>query len=130
LAYLKAHPEGTGKVGCVGFCWGGAMANRLAVHAPDLSAAVAFYGRQAPVEDVPKIRAALLLHYAELDERINAGIPAFEGALREHGVDYTVHLYEGVNHAFHNDTAPSRYDEAAARLAWQRTVDFLREKLR
>jgi len=126
---LKAHPISTGKVGVVGFCFGGGMANTLAVRIPDVvSAAAAFYGRQPAAEDVPKIRASLLLHYAELDKRINAGWPTYEAALKAAKVKYTAHIYPGVNHGFHNDTTP-RYDEAAARLAWQRTIDFLRANL-
>jgi carboxymethylenebutenolidase len=130
VAYAKAHPRSTGKVGCVGFCWGGGMANQLAVHAPDLTAAVAFYGRQAAAEDVPKIKASLLLHYAGLDQGINAGIPAYETALKQAKVDYTLYMYENTQHAFHNDTSSARYDEAAAKLAWQRTIAFFKEKLR
>ena len=129
-AFLRSHTHGTGKVGCFGFCWGGGMANRMAVHDAQLQAAVAFYGRQAPAEDVPKIKAALLLHYAGLDRRINAGIKPYEVALKEHGIDYTLHIYPGVNHAFHNDTAPSRYDEKAAKLAWERTLAFLGDRLK
>jgi carboxymethylenebutenolidase len=106
------------------------MANQLAVHSPDLLAAVPFYGRQPAAEDVPKIKAALLLQYAGLDERINAGIPAYEAALKAANVEYQVHVYDGVNHAFHNDTSPTRYDEAAAKLAWQRTLDFFEEHLK
>jgi carboxymethylenebutenolidase len=128
-SYLASHDESTGRVGCVGFCWGGAMAGQLAIHAPDLSAAVAFYGRQPDVEDVPRVRVPLLLHYAALDERINAGIPAFEEAAKTHGIEYTLYMYEGTNHAFHNDTSPARYDEEAARLAWTRTIEFLRTHL-
>jgi|TARA_B100001971_G_C18226778_1_gene561046 carboxymethylenebutenolidase len=105
------------------------MANQLAVNAPELSAAVPFYGRQADAEDVPKIRASLLLHYAGLDKRINSGIADFETALKQASVDYTIHMYEGVNHAFHNDTSVARYNYEAAELAWQRTIEFLTEKL-
>ncbi len=124
------NADGTnGRVGCVGFCWGGGMANALAVNSSDLNAAVAFYGRQPATADVPKIRAALLLHYAELDERINAGIADYEAALEAAGVEFTVHVYEGVNHAFHNDTSPTRYDEAAATLAWSRTIEFFKTHL-
>ena len=130
VSYAKTHQRSTGRVGCVGFCWGGGMANQLAVHSEQLQAAVAFYGRQASAEDVPRIKASLMLHYAGLDTRINAGIPAYEAALREHGVDYVVHLYDGVNHAFHNDTSPTRYDETAAKLAWQRTIAFFDAKLK
>jgi len=129
LDYLRSLEGCNGKVGCVGFCWGGAMAGRLAVHDPRLQASVSYYGGQPPVTDVPKIKASLLLHYAGLDERINAGIPAYEAALKANGTDYRLYVYDGVNHAFNNDTSPTRYDEAAARLAWQRTIDFLKEKL-
>jgi carboxymethylenebutenolidase len=122
--YLPSRKDFNGKTGCVGFCWGGAMANHLAVNVPELDAAVAFYGRQPEVADVPKIKAAVQLHYGELDERINAGIPAYEEALIKNGIRYELHMYKGVNHAFHNDTAPTRYNEAAAKLAWQRTIDF------
>jgi carboxymethylenebutenolidase len=127
--HLKAHPGCTGNVGVVGFCFGGWIANMMAVRIPDLKAAVPFYGGQPPVEDVPKIQAPLLLHYAELDERVNAGWPAYEEALKEHNKEFTVYFYTGVNHGFHNDTTP-RYDEEAAKLAWQRTIDFFNEKLR
>lgn len=127
--YIKGRKDAGGKIGCVGFCWGGAMANSLAVHVPQLKAAVAFYGRQADVKDVPKIKAALQLHYAALDERINAGIPAYEAALKENGITYELYMYENVNHAFHNDTAPSRYNEAAAKLAWERTLQFFKKQL-
>lgn len=129
VEYLKTRSDSTGKVGCVGFCWGGAMANQLAVHVPDLKAAVPFYGRQPDVADVPNIKAAVQLHYGGLDERVNAGIPAYEEALKKAGVKYELYVYEGAQHAFHNDTAPTRYNEAAARLAWERTVKFLKEKL-
>ena len=129
VSFLKAHEGSTGKVGCVGFCWGGAMANQLAVHSPDMLAAVAFYGRQPAAEDVPKIKGSLLLHYAGLDKRINEGIPDFIAALKSAGVDYRMHMYDGVNHAFHNDTSEARYDAEAAKLAWKRTVDFLKDKL-
>lgn len=129
VRYLKTHPRSTGKVGCVGFCWGGAMANQLAVHARDLDAAVPYYGRQPAVEEVSKITAPLLLHYGGLDERINAGIPEYEAALKAAGVDYRLYVYEGAEHAFNNDTNPGRYHEEAARLAWQRTIAFFNEKL-
>ncbi len=122
--YLKGRKDCNGFTGCVGFCWGGALVNQLAVNVPGLNAAVAFYGRQADVADVPKIKAALQLHYAGLDERINAGIPAYEEALKKNNVKYELYLYEGVNHAFHNDTSGARYNEAAAKLAWKRTLDF------
>ena len=127
--FLQTQANGTGKVGCVGFCWGGAMANQLAIHAPDLKAAVSFYGRQPDAADVPSMKAAVQLHYGGLDERINAGISAYEAALKTAGVPYELHLYEGVQHAFNNDTAPTRYNEAAAKLAWERTIKFLKEKL-
>lgn len=128
--YLKSRTECTGKIGCVGFCWGGAMANQLAVNIPDLKAAVPFYGRQPEAADVPKIKAALQLHYGGLDERLNAGIPAYEEALKKTGTAYELYVYEGAQHAFHNDTAPTRYNEAAAKLAWERTLKFFGEKLK
>jgi carboxymethylenebutenolidase len=123
VRYLQARPECTGQVGCVGFCFGGGVANALAVRIPDLAAAVAFYGAQPPAEDVPKIKAPLLLHYAGLDDRIDAGWPAYEAALKAAGVRYTAYFYDGVNHGFNNDTTP-RFDEDAAALAWQRTLEF------
>lgn len=126
--YLRDHEGSTGKVGAVGFCYGGGVCNALAVAYPDLAASVPFYGRQPAVEDVPKIEAPLLLHYAGLDERINAGWPAFEAALKANGKIYTAYIYEGVNHGFHNDTTP-RYDAAAAELAWSRTLDFFAANL-
>ncbi len=129
LEFLRNLAESNGKVGCVGFCWGGRMAGVLAVNDPRLQAAVAYYGGQPDVDDVPAIRASLMLHYAGLDERINAGIPAFEAALKAHNVDYRLFRYDGVNHAFNNDTSPTRYDAEAAGLAWQRTMDFFRSKL-
>jgi len=129
LDYLRKHKDGNGKVGCVGFCWGGRMANLLAVNDPNLKAAVAYYGSQAEVADVPKIKASLMLHYAGLDERINAGIPAYEAALKQHKIDYQIFIYEGVNHAFNNNTSPTRYNEAAAKLAWGRTIDLFKKKL-
>ena len=127
--FLRDHPDGTGKVGCVGFCYGGGVCNALAVAYPGLAASVPFYGRQPDIADVPKIEAPLMLHYAELDERINAGWPAYEAALKENGKEYQAFIYEGVNHGFHNDTTP-RYDEAAATLAWERTMGFFDDKLR
>lgn len=129
VKYLKTHPQSTGKVGCMGFCWGGGVANQVAVHSPDLNAAVPFYGRQPVPEDVPKIKASMLLHYAGLDERINAGIEAFEAALKEASVEYKMFMYEGAGHAFFNDTG-SRYHKEAANLAWERTIAFLKEKLK
>jgi carboxymethylenebutenolidase len=129
VQYLKTHPQSTGKVGCIGFCWGGGVANQVAVNSPDLAAAVPFYGRQPASEDVPKIKASLLIHYAGLDERINAGIEAFEAALKKASVEYKIYMYEGAGHAFFNDTG-SRYHQEAAQLAWQRTISFLKEKLK
>ncbi len=129
IQYMKGRKDSTGKTGCVGFCWGGAMANNLAVNVPELKAAVAFYGSQPKLEDVSKIKAALQLHYAGLDERINAGIPPFEAALKQHQINYELYRYEGVNHAFHNDTSAARYNEEAAKLAWGRTLDFFRKHL-
>ncbi len=127
---LKSHEFASGKVGVVGFCFGGGMANTLAVRIPDvIVAAVPFYGRQPAAADVPKIKAALLLHYAELDRRINEGWPAYEKALKESDIPYTAYIYKGVNHGFHNDTTP-RYDADAAKLAWQRTIDFFNKTLR
>lgn len=127
---LKTHAFSNGNVGVVGFCFGGGIANELAVRMPEvIAAAVPFYGRQPATNDVPKIKASLLLHYAEMDQRVNAGWPAYEKALKAAGVRYTTHLYKGTNHGFHNDTTP-RYDEAAAKLAWQRTVDFFNANLR
>ncbi|WP_315821958.1 dienelactone hydrolase family protein [Paraflavitalea speifideaquila] len=128
--YLKARKDCNGKTGCVGFCWGGALANQLAVNVPDLKAAVAFYGRQPDAADVPKIKAAVQLHYGGLDERVNAGIPAYEEALKKAGVSYEIFTYEGANHAFHNDTAPTRYNETAAKQAWERTLKLFGEKLK
>ena len=128
--YLQTRKDANGNFGCVGFCWGGAMANSLAVNVPSLKAAVAFYGRQAEAADVPKIKAAIQLHYGGLDERVNAGIPAYEEALKKNNIPYELYIYDGANHAFHNDTAPTRYNEAAAKLAWQRTMDFFKKHLR
>jgi carboxymethylenebutenolidase len=130
VRYLKTHPASTGKVGVIGFCWGGGMANQVAVNSPDLSAAVPYYGRQPAPEDVSKIRTSLLLHYAGDDERINKGIPAFEAALKKASVDYKIYMYEGAKHAFNNDTNAARYNKEAAQLAWQRTIAFLKEKLK
>ncbi len=128
--YLKTREDCSGKFGCIGFCWGGAMANQLAVNVPDLKAAIPFYGRQPEARDVPRIKAALMLHYAGMDDRVNAGIPAYEEALKKAGIQYQLFTYEGAQHAFHNDTAPTRYNEAAAKLAWSRSVAFLKEKLK
>lgn len=130
VRYLNSHPASTGKVGVVGFCWGGAMANQLAVYSRDVSAVVPYYGRQPSPEEVPKIRASLLLHYAGADSGINAGIPAFESALKEARVDYKLYMYDGAQHAFNNDTSPTRYNKEAAQLAWQRTIAFFKEKLK
>jgi carboxymethylenebutenolidase len=127
--YLKVHPGCTGKVGVVGFCFGGGIANLMAVRIPDLAAAVPFYGSQPPAEDVPDIKAPLLIHYAGLDTRVNEGWPAYEAALKSNKKEYKAYIYPGVNHGFHNDTTP-RFDKAAAELAWQRTIDFFREKLK
>jgi carboxymethylenebutenolidase len=129
VEYLKTGPQATGKVACMGFCWGGGVTNQVAVNAPDLAAAVPFYGSQPAPEDVPKIKAAMLIHYAGDDERINAGIPAFEEALKKAGVEYEIYMYEGAGHAFMNDTG-TRYNKEAAELAWRRTVAFLKEKLK
>ncbi|WP_428644466.1 YghX family hydrolase [Roseibium sp.] len=126
--YLLNHDDSTGKVGAVGFCYGGGVVNAIAVAYPELAAGVPFYGRQPAAADVPKIQAALMLQYAELDERINAGWPAFEAALKENGKDYVAYVYPGVNHGFHNDTTP-RYDEASAKLAEERTITFFKEHL-
>jgi carboxymethylenebutenolidase len=127
--FLKAHESTTGRVGAVGFCYGGGVVNELAVRRPDLGAGVPFYGRAAAVEDVPQIRAPLMIQLAGLDERVNAGYPDYEAALEAAGKDFTVHVYEGANHGFHNDTTP-RYDEEMARLAQDRTIAFFNEHLR
>jgi carboxymethylenebutenolidase len=130
VKYLKTHPLSTGKVGVVGFCWGGEMANKLVVSTSDLLAAVPYYGLQPASGEVPNIKAALLLHYAGIDEGTNKGIPAFEEALKKAGVDYQLFMYEGAKHAFNNDTRPDRYHKEAAALAWKRTIDFLNRKLK
>lgn len=127
--HLNTRKDVTGKYGCVGFCWGGAMANSLAVEVPSLKAAVAFYGRQPDTAKVPNIKAAVQLHYAGLDERVNAGAAAYEAALKANNINYELYMYDGVNHAFHNDTAPTRYNEAAAKQAWQRSMDFFKKYL-
>lgn len=130
VKYLKTHPKSNGKVGCTGFCWGGAMTNNVAVNAPDLDAAVPYYGRQPAPGDVEKIKAPVMAHYAGNDPGINAGIPAFEEALKKAGKEYQIFMYEGASHAFNNDSNPERYNEQAAKLAWGRTVGFFREKLK
>lgn len=126
--YLKNHPNCNGKVGVVGFCFGGWISNMMAVRIPGLAASVPFYGGQPPVTDVPRIKAPLLIHYAELDTRVNEGWPAYEAALKEHKKPYEAYIYPQVNHGFHNDTTP-RYDKAASELAWKRTVDFFTKNL-
>jgi carboxymethylenebutenolidase len=125
---LKKNKECSGKIGVVGFCFGGWISNMMAVRVPELLAAVPFYGSQPTAEEVPDIQAALLLNFGELDKRVNAGWPAYEEALKENNKEYTAYIYPGANHGFHNNTTP-RYDEAAASLAWQRTIDFFKEKL-
>ena len=128
VKYLETHPRSTGKVGCTGFCWGGAMTNQVAVNSPDLDAAAPYYGSVPAPEDVPKIKAKVMAHYAGNDDRINAGIPAFEEALKQAGIEYQIFIYEGTMHAFNNDTG-ERYNKEAADLAWQRTTDFFRKEL-
>jgi len=130
VKYLKTHPLSNGKVGCTGFCWGGAMTNQVAVNAPDLNAAVPYYGRQPAAEDVEKIKAPIMAHYAGNDAGIDAGIPAFEEALKKYKKEYQIFMYEGASHAFNNDSNPERYNEQAAKLAWGRTVGFFKEKLK
>jgi carboxymethylenebutenolidase len=129
VKYLKTHPQSTGKVGCTGFCWGGAMTNQVAVNAPDLNAAVPYYGTAPADEDVPKIKAPMLCHFAGEDPRINAGIPGFEAALKKAGIEYRIFVYEGAGHGFNNDSAPERYHKEAAMKAWERTIDFFKQKL-
>lgn len=129
LEYLRDYKDGNGKTGCVGFCWGGGLANKLAVMDPMLNAAVAYYGAQPKADEVAKIKASVMMHYGGLDERINAGIPAYEQALKQNNIDYKIFIYDGVNHAFNNNTSATRYNEPAAKLAWQRTVDLLKAKL-
>ncbi|TDO19541.1 dienelactone hydrolase family protein [Pedobacter duraquae] len=129
FTYLKGHKDCNGKVGVVGFCFGGGISNMMAVRLPELAAAVPYYGGQPALEDVPKIKAPLMLHYASLDTRITAGWPAYEAALKANGKKYQGFVYEGVNHGFHNDTTP-RYDKAAAELSWKRTIDFFNETLK
>ena len=129
LAYIKDRDDCSGKIGCVGFCWGGALANQVAVNAPDLDAGVVFYGRSPADGDVPRIKAKLLLHYGSLDQNINPGVPGYETALKAAGTDYQLHMYEGGQHAFHNDTNAARYHGENARLAWRRTIEFLKANL-
>jgi len=126
--YLQNHPECNGNIGVVGFCFGGWISNMMAVKVPELKAAVPFYGGQPDAEEVPEIQAPLLLHFAALDQRVNAGWPAYEAALKANQKEYKAYIYENVNHGFHNDTTP-RYDKAAAQLAWKRSIDFFKEKL-
>jgi carboxymethylenebutenolidase len=128
-SFLKNRPDSTGRIGAVGFCYGGAIVNMLATRLPDLRAAVPFYGTQPAAEEVAKIKAPLLIHYAETDQRVNDGWPAFEAALKSNNIPHTMHKYPGTQHGFNNDTTP-RYDEAAAKLAWQRTLDFFNRELR
>jgi carboxymethylenebutenolidase len=128
--YLSTRKDCNGNFGCVGFCWGGGLANQLAINVPALKAAVAFYGMQPKADDVAKIKGAVQLHYGGLDERIDAGIPAYEEALKKYNVPYELYVYEGANHAFHNDTSAARYNEAAAKLAWKRTLDFFGKYLK
>ena len=129
LTYLRKLADGNGKTAVVGFCWGGGMVNDLAVSDPKLKAAVAYYGRQAKAEDAAKIKASLMLHYGGLDTRINAGIPAYEAALKAAKVDYQIFIYPDVNHAFNNDSSPTRYNEAAAKIAWERTLELFKNKI-
>ena len=130
VTFLEKHANGTGKAGAIGFCWGGSRVGELAVNAPDLDAAVVYYGSQPAAADVEKIRAPLLLHYAGLDAGINAGIPAFEAALKKANKRYALHMYEGANHGFNNDTSEARYNKQAAELAWSRTLAFLKDNLK
>src|SRR5262245_28266467 len=129
VEFLKKHPESTGKVGAIGFCFGGLMVNRLAVASPELDAGVAYYGRQVPAAQVPNIKATLLLHYAESDDGVKSGIKAYEEALKANNKKYTLHIYPGTQHAFNNDLGAARYNKAAADLAWQRTIAFFKETL-
>jgi carboxymethylenebutenolidase len=129
VPFVLTHAESNGNVGVVGFCFGGGVANRMAAERPELKAVVVYYGLQVPADQVPAIRAPLLLHYAELDQRVNAGIAAYESALKANGKRYTIHMYPGVNHAFNNDTGGARYNKEAADLAWERTLAFFKEHL-
>ncbi|GAA4018638.1 dienelactone hydrolase family protein [Hymenobacter fastidiosus] len=130
LTYLRQRKDCNGRTGCVGFCWGGALANQLAIHDPQLDAAVAYYGTQPKAEDVSQIKSALLLHYGGLDTRVNAGIPAYEAALKATGKPYELYVYEGANHAFNNDTSPARYNAEIAKLAWKRTLRLFKDELK
>lgn len=130
LDYLRALKNSNQKTGCVGFCWGGAIANAMAVSDPLLNAAVPYYGRQAAAVDVPKIKAKLMLQYAGMDERVNEGIPTYEAALKENKIDYKLYIYEGAQHAFNNDSSPARYNAEVAKLAWDRTIAFFKEELK
>ena len=129
VQYLKTHPQSTGNVGCTGFCWGGAMTNSVAVNSPDLKAAVPYYGTVPADEDVPKIKASMLCHFAENDQRINSGIPGFEAALKKAGIEYQIFEYPGTGHGFNNDSAPERYHKEASAESWKRTIDFFKQKL-
>jgi carboxymethylenebutenolidase len=129
VAFLNGHTDGNGKVGALGFCWGGGIVNSLAAAEPDLDAGIAYYGRQPSADQVAQIKAPLLLHYAGLDERTNTGIPAFESALKANGKTYEMYMYDGANHAFNNDTGGARYNKVAADLAWGRTIAFLKKHL-
>jgi carboxymethylenebutenolidase len=130
VKYLETHPKSNGKVGCTGFCWGGTLTNQVAVNSPDLDAAVPYYGTQPSAEEVARIKAPVMAHYAENDARVNAGIPAFEEALKKNNLEYQIFTYPGTGHAFNNDTNPDRYNDEAAKLAWSRTVAFFKEKLK
>lgn len=130
LDYLKSRKESNGKTACVGFCWGGRMTNLLAVNSAALNAAIAYYGGQPDAADVPKIKAKLMLHYAGMDERVNAGIPAYEAALKASGIDYQLFIYDGVQHAFNNDTGGERYNAEAAKLAWGRTLELFNKTIK
>jgi carboxymethylenebutenolidase len=130
ITYLRSRPDVSGRIGVVGFCWGGGMVNYLATAVPDLGAGVVYYGRTPPREDVANIKAPLLLHYAGLDEALTATVPAYEQALKEDGKNYALYIYPGVNHAFNNDTGAARYDRSAATLAWERTIAFFDKTLK
>lgn len=129
VSFLKSHPASSGKVGVVGFCWGGGLTNQVAVNSPDVVAAAPFYGQVPDAADVPKIKARMLLHYGGLDDRVNAGKEGYEAALKTAGLDYQMYVYDGANHAFHNDTNAARYNKEAADLAWSRTIAFFKDSL-